>query len=133
MAGISNLKTILTNLQAEINEGVYVFCSVKYPLAASLEQAVMLFSEKEGTTLILKKEDAINLNYEYSFEAAWITLKVHSSLEAVGLTAACSKALSDNGISCNMVAAYYHDHIFVQKEKAELALSVLKNLSAKVL
>jgi hypothetical protein len=50
---------------------------------------------------------------------------VHSSLEAVGLTAAVSKKLADKGISANVIAAYYHDHIFVQSAKAEEALYAL--------
>ncbi|HBY88217.1 MAG TPA: transporter, partial [Colwellia sp.] len=32
-----------------------------------------------------------------------------------------------NNISANVIAAYYHDHIFVQSEKAELALKVLND------
>ena len=80
-----------------------------------------MFKEEEGYTIILKKEMADSLNLEYSFVAAWITLTVYSSLEAVGLTAAFTKALSDEGISCNIVAGYYHDHLFVDKEIANKA------------
>ena len=54
---------------------------------------------------------------------------IHSSLEAVGLTAAVSTKLATKGISANVIAAYYHDHIFVSAEKAELALLALKELS----
>jgi hypothetical protein len=59
-----------------------------------------------------------------------ITLKVHSSLEAVGLTAAFSRALTEAGISANVVAAYYHDHIFVPATDAERAIEALRQLSA---
>jgi uncharacterized protein len=61
--------------------------------------------------------------------AAWITLTVHSALEAVGLTAAFSKALADVNISCNVVAGYYHDHIFVPQQDAEKAMAVLESLA----
>jgi hypothetical protein len=87
------------------------------------------FKEHEGWTIILNKTLADKLGYKYSYVAAWITLTVHSSLEAVGLTAAFSAALAKHFISCNVIAAYYHDHIFVAQKDAEKALSVLKELA----
>ncbi|WP_367180401.1 ACT domain-containing protein [uncultured Muriicola sp.] len=79
--------------------------------------------------MIIKKELADAKNLKYSFVAAWITLTVHSSLEAVGLTAAFSSALSEQGISCNVVAAFFHDHIFVDKKDAEKAMEILNKFS----
>ena len=58
-----------------------------------------------------------------------ITLTVHSSLDAVGLTAAVANKLTEKGISANVIAAYYHDHIFVQTEKAALAIEALNEFS----
>jgi len=89
----------------------------------------LIFKEEEAITIIVKKEIADKLNFAYSFISSWITLTVHSSLEAIGLTAAFSKALSDNGISCNVVAAFYHDHIFVNEKDAVKAMDVLNKLS----
>ncbi|MGO2019037.1 MAG: ACT domain-containing protein [Psychrobacter sp.] len=85
--------------------------------------------ETEGLTLVLTKDkaDEAGLNYEGVFRQ--ITLTVHSSLEAVGLTAAVSTKLTSKDISANVIAAYYHDHIFVSNDKAEQALSALKELS----
>ena len=63
-----------------------------------------------------------------------ITLNVFSSLEGVGLTAAVSSALGDNGIPCNMVAAFHHDHVFVPSEMCDQAMEVLillQNQAAK--
>lgn len=90
---------------------------------------ISVFKEDEGVTLVIdrKTADANNIHYESVFRL--ISLHVHSSLDAVGLTAAFSTALGNAGISANVVAAYYHDHIFVPSEKAELAVSVLKGLS----
>ena len=72
---------------------------------------------------------ANQLNLNYSFIASWISLTIHSSLEAVGLTAAFSKALADNGISCNVVAAFYHDHIFVDQKDAKKVMMILNTFS----
>jgi hypothetical protein len=44
---------------------------------------------------------------------ACLTLRVHSALDGVGLTAAVASALAEIGIPCNMVAAFHHDHAFV--------------------
>ena len=56
-----------------------------------------------------------------------ITLTVHSSLEAVGLTAAIATELARFGVSANVVAAYFHDHVFVPSAQAEQALAALGN------
>ena len=94
-----------------------------------MDDVLGAFKEEEGWTIILHKELADKLGYSYSYVAAWITLTIHSSLEAVGLTAAFSSALAKHFISCNVVAAYYHDHIFVAKQDAGKALNVLKKLA----
>jgi hypothetical protein len=91
----------------------------------------MCFREVEGITLIVRKETADRLNLPYAFVAARITLGVHSSLAAVGLTAAVATALAKEGISCNMVAAYYHDHVFVESKDLARALIVLTKLSSR--
>ena len=105
--------------------------SVRYQvsLVFSLDDVLMLFKEQEGYTIILKQDLADTYNLSYTYISAWITLSVHSSLEAVGLTAAFSSALSKEGISCNVVAAFYHDHIFVDQKDSARAMRVLKTLA----
>jgi uncharacterized protein len=127
MVGETNLQVLLKTIKPFHNEGDYVFCTTTNKV--NIEDIVMLLKEKEGSTIILKKEIADSLQLPYSFVAAWITLTVHSSLEAVGLTAAFSTALADANISCNVVAGYYHDHIFVPKKDTINALTVLNNLA----
>lgn len=39
-----------------------------------------------------------------------------------------AKALADNGISANVVAAYYHDHVFVQHDVRQKAADILLGL-----
>lgn len=129
MTGESNLVILLKNMKPKLHIGEYVFCSVKDLTLINLKEVVLVFQEEEAITVIVKKETADKLKLEYSFIASWITLTVHSSLEAVGLTAAFSKALCDNGISCNVVAAFYHDHIFVDRKDAKKAMEILNQFS----
>lgn len=129
MTGETDLPKLIKGMKPELNEGEYVYC-----IAASKAQAVALdplcyFLEKEGVTVILPRNKADALKIPYSTICAWITLTVHSSLEAVGLTAAVSKSLTEANISCNVVAAFYHDHIFIPVKDAERALHVLKELT----
>ena len=129
MAGETNLATLLKTAKPEHIPGDYVFCTVADAAGLAGDEVVMAFSEREGTTLIVTKAWADRNRLEYSFVAAWITLTVHSSLAAVGLTAAFSTALASNGISCNVVAAYYHDHIFVDTRDLAQAMNVLRGLA----
>jgi uncharacterized protein len=129
MAGETNLATLLKTAKPEHNVGEYVFCRVADVGGFPIDEVVMIFKEKEATTLIVEKAWADRNRLEYSFVAAWITLTVHSSLAAVGLTAAFSTALASSGISCNVVAAYYHDHIFVDTRDLARAMDVLAGLA----
>jgi uncharacterized protein len=126
MTGETNLDVLLKTIKPFHNEGEYVFCTTTNKV--SIEDIIMLFKENEGTTIILKRETADILELPYSFVAGWITLTAHSSLEAVGLTATFSTALAKENISCNVVAAFYHDHIFVDKKDAEKAMEVLEKM-----
>ncbi len=125
MSGEKNLDKLLKAMKPKLNSGDYVFCSTTNLIQFENTDILFLFKEEEGTTIVLKKALADKLGLEYSFVASWITLTVYSSLESVGLTAAFSKALTDVNVSCNVVAGYYHDHIFVDKRNAEKAMETL--------
>ncbi|SFR64057.1 ACT domain-containing protein [Maribacter stanieri] len=129
MSGEKNLDTLLKSMKPKHNVGEFVFCKTENLEQINLSQIIMSFKEEESITIIAEKAVADKLDLDYSFIASWITLTVHSSLEAVGLTAAFSKALSENRISCNVVAAYYHDHIFVDKKDTEKAMAILNEFS----
>lgn len=128
ISGESNLQILLQSASPQHNPGKYVFCTVQQPAPALLTAAVAIMQENEGTTLVLPQAvaDEYQLNYEYI--AGWITLMVHSSLAAVGLTAAFAHALAQQNISCNVIAGYYHDHIFVADDNVQQALVILNNL-----
>jgi hypothetical protein len=64
-----------------------------------------------------------------SFRCAWITLGVTSALEAVGLTAAVATALTQDNISCNVIAGFHHDHLFVPIGNAQAAMTALAALA----
>ena len=129
MRGEKDLNKLLKMMKPKHNAGDYVFCNVDDINSIGIDKIILVFKEQEGTTIIIKKELADTLKFKYSFVASWITLTVHSSLGAVGLTAAFSKALSEKGISCNVVAAFYHDHIFVDKKDTEKAMEILNKFS----
>jgi hypothetical protein len=129
MSGETNLTTLLKNITPILNEGDYVYCTVAGDQSIDIKQVIGTFKEEEALTVILKKETADALGLDYSYIAAWITLTIHSSLEATGLTAAFAAALAKEEISCNVVAAYYHDHIFVAKKDAERAMAALRLLA----
>jgi hypothetical protein len=129
MPGETDLDKLLREMKPELNSGEYVFCTLPQNDNPPSLNPIGWFQEQEGVTVILPKEKADESGLPYSFVSAWITLTVHSALEAVGLTAAVSKALTEAGISCNIVAGYFHDHLFIPVADAERALRVLQNLS----
>jgi len=131
MPGEIDLNKLLQNMEPKLNEGEFAFCTVASFQHASALEPLCMFQEDEGMTVILPKQKADEASLLYPGIYSWITLTVHSSLDAVGLTAAVSKALTEANISCNVVAAYYHDHIFVPVKDARGAMDVLKNLSKK--
>lgn len=128
MPGEKDIDRMLASLEPILHAGDYVYCTMTDISRIDVREAVLIFRELEGMTVILDREKADRLGISYHYVSAWITLAVHSSLDAVGLTAAFSTALGEAGISCNVVAGYYHDHIFVGKEDAERAVTVLRRL-----
>ena len=129
MSSETDLEKLLRGMKPELNAGEFVFCTVDSFQHATKLNPVCIFQEQEAVTVILPKHQADDTVLPYSSTCAWITLTIHSSLEAVGLTVAVSKALTAANISCNVVAAYYHDHIFVPVEDAARAMDALTKLT----
>ncbi|MDO9373415.1 MAG: ACT domain-containing protein [Ferruginibacter sp.] len=128
MPGEKNLELLLANPSPFLNDGAFVFCSLPETTTLDWRQAIAIFRETEGITVIVSREIAEEMKLPYETVFSWITLRVHSSLEAVGLTAAFSAALAGAAISCNVMAAYHHDHIFVPQADAARAMEVLSTL-----
>ena len=130
MSGERDLAILLSNLQPSLTPGEYVFCSVAQGLASVRGvQPLATVSEPEGLTVVLLVEEAERLGLSFQGRFRCIRLEVHSSLEAVGLTAAVATALAQHGISANMLAGAYHDHVLVPADRCEDALRALLGIS----
>jgi uncharacterized protein len=126
---------MLAKMSPVLQDGAFVFCSTPNAdqAAAGAKRAIATFVEREGYSLILAASDAESLGFDCSNRMRQITLQVYSALDGVGLTAAVASALAELNISCNVVAAYHHDHIFVPESLAERALKALQDLQRKVM
>lgn len=131
MTGETDLHKLIATMEPELHTIDYVFSHIKTDDLSSLKdlKPIGTFMESEGMTAIVPL--TIAQEHQILIESVFscITLNVHSSLDAVGLTAAIATALGEQGISANVVAAYYHDHVFVNKNDAEKALNTLRLLS----
>ncbi len=131
---ISDLRQLLVSMEPILNpvEAAYVTIpdGQACPFDLATPEIIGMFRETEGLTLIVEYQAALHAGCQIEMRAAWITLNVHSDLAAVGLTAAFSNALAAAGVSCNVVAAAWHDHIFVPVEAAERAMAALRQLQA---
>ncbi|MDS0862193.1 ACT domain-containing protein [Burkholderia pseudomultivorans] len=127
-----DLATLCATIQPEMAEPVYVYCSFQdFRLPEGLSP-LFTFREIEGLTAVLDLRDADRYALPYAFKARLITLKVHSSLEAVGFLAVVSAHLAKAAIPCNAIAGYYHDHILVPVDRADEAFSVLNGIRGAV-
>ena len=127
MVGEVALDKLLADSKPRLLSGEYVFCSIpanRYGDKVELNPLAS-YQEDEGLSLLLPKDQADSEGLKYSSTLRGITLSIHSSLEAVGFTAAVTRKLADKGIPANVIAAHYHDHIFVPTDKAALALKLL--------
>ncbi|MEM9172716.1 MAG: ACT domain-containing protein [Pseudomonadota bacterium] len=130
--GETDLATLLASLQPTLDPEDYVFVCLPPGTASDAEHADLLadalatFREREGMTLIVPAKRAPTPAPVFKR----IEMRVHSSLEAVGMTAALSRALTDVGISANVVAAFYHDHVFVPSARASDAMAALRALAS---
>ena len=129
MGSERDLDRLLAAMDPVRRPGEWVFVSLApgHAVAAALPSAATVV-EGEGTTHVVERHVADEHGLAYDFVAAWLTLRVHSALDAVGLTAAVAGALARAGISCNVLAGAHHDHLLVPVDRAEDALAALAQL-----
>ncbi len=120
--GQRSLDVLRREMNPLLHEGEFVFCSATKPVT----DAIATFREEEGLTVVIERCRADELELPYSYVAAWITLMVHSSLEAIGFLAAVTNRLTAAGISCNVFSAVMHDHLFVPYERRHEAMRLLR-------
>jgi uncharacterized protein len=130
MSGENNLQVLLSTMEPVLDERPFGFVSLSPDnnlLTTMIPFAVI--REDEGVTIIMP---LAVLNQHNLTSEAWakISLTIHSSLSAVGLTAAIATALGKENISANVVAGYYHDHFFVQWDRRYDALKALAAFKA---
>ena len=131
MSGEKNITVLIKGMTPKLNSGEYVFCTLPDVSSINRADTICEFKEAEGVTVVIERNKADTLKLHYEYVASWITLQIHSSLEAVGLTALFSTELAKHEISCNVISGYYHDHIFVDSKDAKKAIQALTDLTKK--
>ncbi|TRD10887.1 ACT domain-containing protein [Erythrobacter insulae] len=123
---VSDLSAMLAGMEPQLHPSPYRFIMQNRAdgAIAKFDHTFAVIRETEGTTFIVKSEEASEAGDE-SPDFARITLAVHSALDGVGLTAAVARGLADQGIPCNVIAAFHHDHLFVPWDRREQALATL--------
>jgi hypothetical protein len=129
VAGETDLERLLATMRPLLRPGEYVFTTAEGDLVGV--EPVVTVREAEGVTLVLDRAQADAEGLAYDYVAAMVTLRVHSSLDAVGLTAAVAQELTAHGISCNVVAGYFHDHLFVPHERGPEVVELLSELARR--
>ena len=125
--GLRDLDELLRRLEPVLRPGEFVVVS---PTSEVTLPALATVDEEEGRTLVLERHEADAFRLAHVGTFAWITLTVHSSLDAVGLTAAVARALAGRDIPCNVLAGFHHDHLLVPSDRADEAIAALRDLSA---
>jgi hypothetical protein len=114
VGGERDLDRLLANLSPELATGRYAF---EPAFGDTLDPgAFALIREAQGVCTIVER---------VAGDWARISLGVHSSLDAVGLTAELARRLAGAGIPANIVAGLNHDHLFVPWDRRAQALALL--------
>ena len=127
--GETDLDTLLRTMAPSLRPGRYVYCTFPDEVLPEDVEPLCTYKEAEGHSAILEENEAIRHGLAHQFGCALITLNVHSDLAAVGFMSAVLRSMAEIGIPCNVVSAYYHDHLFVPADRAGEAMSALERMS----
>lgn len=131
--GETDLAAMLKTITVTVRPDTYVVVSLPLGQQAPRvgEDIAAVIMEDEGATVVTTLKQATHSGWDHHFVASWLTIQIHSSLEAVGLTAAFSRQLGRAAIPCNVIAGFYHDHILVPVDKTDAAVEVIESLSGQ--
>jgi dihydrofolate reductase len=126
---VTDLGELIRSMRPELQDGEFGYCIVPGPAVPPGLSPMATVRESEGLTLVLPVEEAAAAGLAVRFRCRQITLRVNSALGAVGLTAAVATALAGDGIACNVVAGFHHDHLLVPEPDADRAMAALQALA----
>jgi hypothetical protein len=127
----THLPSILAHLDVEARDGTYAVITRRAPDPACDAAAAARIAEAEGITYVVPEAFARAQGDPPGFVAAWLSLRVHSALNAVGVTAAVSGVLAERGIACNVLAGFHHDHLLVPAARRDDALAAIRSLRTR--
>jgi len=130
-AGMTDLGAMLRTLTVTRRPETYTFITLDTDAPALGDGVEAVISEAEGPTVVATLQRALAEGWPIGFTATWLTLDIHSALEAVGLTATVARALTRAAIPCNVIAAYHHDHLLVPADRADEAILVLEGVASE--
>lgn len=128
MPGITDLSQTLQSMKVACDDIQYGFASIQDETLIARDRVLATFHENGRLAIIAPQDYLQDLQIEHEGPYARLTIDVHTSLELVGLTAVMATKLAEAGISANVVAAFYHDHVFVQYDLRDQATSILEGL-----
>jgi uncharacterized protein len=130
LPGSQDLQHLLGSITPVLSPTRYTYCTVPRDEGdpAMGSHAVATFMEVEGKTMVVEFEAAVSAGLEAVGEWAMLTMKVHSSLEAVGFIASIASTLAEQRISANVMSGFFHDHVFVQWSRRHDAIAALEAL-----
>lgn len=131
MTGETHLPNILANLDVDLRPGQYFVLTRRTPDPAADAVAEARITEAEGITYVVPEAFARAQGERPGFVAAWLSLRVHSALNAVGVTAAVSGVLAERGIACNVLAGFHHDHLLVPAARRDDAIEAIRSLRVR--
>ena len=126
------LQELIKQLSPTLDSTTYVYCTVPKAKYGELEhlKPIVSIAELEGLTLVIPLDQAKAEGLDYYRVFRRITLEGHSSLEALGLTSVVTSLLAERGITTNVIAGFYHDHMFVPSDRTDEAMAALKELAS---